>query len=221
MRGRESAVRVLIVLLSLILIIPLASNSTSADSDGIELAITIEEPNFDSSWYNENETLVIDIKIHNSGSSTQSIEYNPSCPVEIEMLDGNGELFSNLHEHRACQQQRRGIDIPAGQTRSIDNFEWDWKNSSGETIIGGSVTINFNFESGRALYSQIIEFQQNPITIDGLMLEVSTASAPRITGEEFFAGEKIYSHLSLKNVDDTPLLLDVDEGCRVLCRLVP
>ena len=215
MRGRESAVRVLIVLLSLILIIPLASNSTSADSDGIELAITIEEPNFDSSWYNENETLVIDIKIHNSGSSTQSIEYNPSCPVEIEMLDGNGELFSNLHEHRACQQQRRGIDIPAGQTRSIDNFEWDWKNSSGETIIGGSVTINFNFESGRALYSQIIEFQQNPITIDGLMLEVSTASAPRITGEEFFAGEKIYSHLSLKNVDDTPLLLDVDEGCRV------
>ncbi len=215
MRGGESAGRVLIILLSLILIIPLASNSASADSDDLELVITFEEPNFDSSWYNENETLLMDIKIHNSASSTQSVEYNPSCPVEIEMLDGNGVLFSSLNEHRACQQQWRAIDIPAGQTRNLDSFEWNWQNSTGETINGGFVTINFNFESGSVVHSQTLEFQQSPVTIDGLMLEVNTASAPGENREEFFTGEKIYSHLSLRNVDNVPLLFDIDEGCRV------
>jgi len=214
-RGRKSAGRTLIILLSLILIIPLVGNSASADSDDIELVITFEEPNFDSSWYNENETLLIDIKIHNSASSTQSVEYNPSCPVEIEILDGNGELFSSLYEYRACQQQRRAIDIPAGQTRNLDTFEWHWQNSTGETINGGFVTINFNFEAGSAVHSQTLEFQQSPVTIDGLMLEVNTASASGGERAEFFTGEKIYSHLSLRNVNNVPLLLDVDEGCRV------
>lgn len=214
MRGRGSASNILIILLALILIIPLASNSVSGDSDDIELLITFDEPTSDSAWYYGNESLSMDIKIHNSGSNTESIEYNPSCPVEIEMVNAEGEVFSNLNEHRACQQQRRAIDIPAGQTRSLDNFEWNWENSIGETIAGGLVTINFDFENGVAFHTNTLQFQHTPVTIDGVLLEVNTAPPPgdRV---EFFSDEKIYSHISLRNINNEPVSIDVDQGCRV------
>ncbi len=214
MRGRGSASNILIILLALILIIPLASNSVSGDSDDIELLITFDEPTSDSAWYYGNESLSMDIKIHNSGSNTESIEYNPSCPVEIEMVNAEGEVFSNLNEHRACQQQLRAIDIPAGQTRSLDNFEWNWENSIGETIAGGLVTINFDFENGVAFHTNTLQFQHTPVTIDGVLLEVNTAPPPgdRV---EFFSDEKIYSHISLRNINNEPVSIDVDQGCRV------
>tara|TARA_B100001750_G_scaffold248049_1_gene276383 strand:+ start:645 stop:3290 length:2646 start_codon:yes stop_codon:yes gene_type:complete len=192
----------------------LASNSASASSDDIELVITFDEPTSDPLWYYGNETLLIDIKIYNSGSDTQSVEYNPSCPVEIEMVDFNGEIFSNLQDHRACQQQLRAIDIPAGQTRNLDSFEWNWENNIGETINGGLVTINFNFDNGLIVNSQTIEFQHVPVSIEGLLLEVNTAPPPG-DRTEFFDGEKIYSHISLRNINDGPVFIDVDSGCRV------
>ena len=214
MRGPGSASKILIILLALILIAPLASNSVSGDSDDIELIITFDEPASGSPWYYGNESLSIDIKIYNSGQNTESIEYNPSCPVEIEMVNSEGEVFSSLHEHRACQQQRRAIDIPAGQTRSLDSFDWNWENGVGEIVEGGLITINFNFENGYAVHSNKIQFQHTPVTIEGLLLEVNTASPPgdRV---EFSSNEKIYSHVSLRNIDNAPISIDVDEGCKV------
>ena len=198
----------------MLLILPLASNSVMANSNDVELVITFGEPNSDGDWFIENESLSISIEILNNAQNTRSIEYNPSCPVEIEMFDNNGELFTNLREHRACQQQNRAIDIPSGQTRLLDNFVWDWKNSTNEIINGGLVTINFNFKNGEATNTKIIEFQHEPISISGLAIEVNTAKAP---GERnhFYIGEPIFSHVSLRNIGESSLILDFDDECKL------
>jgi len=214
MRGRESASRLLIVGLAFILLAPLAISSASADSADIELVISIDEPTTGAIWYDGGEALSISISVKNSGDTTQSIEYNPSCPVEIKILDKDDELFTSLRDHRVCLEQRRAIDIPAGQTRNLDSFDWQWQNSSGATIDSGDVTINFNFESGLATHVQPIQFQRSPVLIEDLVLQVNTA--PAISGGlEYLSGESVYSHVSLTNSGSNPVMIDADEGCMV------
>ncbi len=214
MRGRDSVSRLLIVGLAFILLAPLAISSASADSDDIELVISISEPTTGADWYDGGESLSISISVKNSGATTQSIEYNPSCPVEIEILDKDDELFTSLREHRVCLEQRRAIDIPAGQTRSLDSFDWQWQNSSGAVINSGDVTINFNFESGLATHVQPIQFQRSPVLIENLVLQVNTAP-PISGGLDYLSGESVYSHVSLTNSGSNPITIDADEGCMV------
>ena len=85
----NSASKIIIILLPMLLILPLASNSVMANSNDVELVITFGEPNSDGDWFIENESLSISIEILNNAQNTRSIEYNPSCPVEIEMFDNN------------------------------------------------------------------------------------------------------------------------------------
>nr|AIE92551.1 hypothetical protein [uncultured marine group II/III euryarchaeote AD1000_24_F05] len=214
MRGRDSVSRLLIVGLAFILLAPLAISSASADSDDIELVISISEPTTGADWYDGGESLSISISVKNSGATTQSIEYNPSCPVEIEILNKDDELFTSLREHRVCLEQRRAIDIPAGQTRSLDSFDWQWQNSSGAVINSGDVTINFNFESGLATHVQPIQFQRSPVLIENLVLQVNTAP-PISGGLDYLSGESVYSHVSLTNSGSNPITIDADEGCMV------
>ena len=94
MRGRESSSRLLIVGLSFILLAPLAISSASADSSDIELVISIDETTTGAAWYDEGESLSISISVKNSGATTQSIEYNPSCPVEIEIFENEDDIYS-------------------------------------------------------------------------------------------------------------------------------
>ncbi len=214
MRGRDSVSRLLIVGLAFILLAPLAFSSASADSDDIELVISISEPTTGADWYDGDESLTISISVKNSGATTQSIEYNPSCPVEIEILDKDDELFTSLREHRVCLEQRRAIDIPAGQTRSLDSFDWQWQNASGAVINSGDVTIDFNFESGLATHVQPIQFQRSPVLIENLVLQVNTAP-PISGGLDYLSGESVYSHVSLTNSGSNPITIDADEGCMV------
>ncbi|HIN44634.1 MAG TPA: hypothetical protein EYM81_02485 [Candidatus Poseidoniales archaeon] len=214
MRGRESGSRLLIVGLAFILLAPLAISSASADSTDIELVISIDETTTGAAWYDGGETLSISISVKNSGATTQSIEYNPSCPVEIEILNSDEELFSSLREHRVCLQQRRAIDIPAGQTRNLDTFDWDWQNSSGAIINSGDVTLDFNFESGMATYTESIQFQRSPVLIEHLVLQVNTAP-PISGGLDYLSGESVYSHISLTNSGSNSITIDTDEGCMV------
>ena len=214
MRGRDSVSRLLIVGLAFILLAPLAFSSASADSDDIELVISISEPTTGADWYDGDESLTISISVKNSGATTQSIEYNPSCPVEIEILDKDDELFTSLREHRVCLEQRRAIDIPAGQTRSFDSFDWQWQNASGAVINSGDVTIDFNFESGLATHVQPIQFQRSPVLIENLVLQVNTAP-PISGGLDYLSGESVYSHVSLTNSGSNPITIDADEGCMI------
>lgn len=214
MRGQESASRLLIIGLAFILLAPLAISSASADSDDIELVVSIDEPTNGAVWYDGADTLSISISVKNSGATTQSIEYNPSCPVEIEMLDKDNELFTSLREHRVCLEQRRAIDIPAGQTRNLDSFDWQWQNSSGAIIDSGDVTINFNFESGLATHVQSIQFQRSSVLIENLVLQVSTAP-PLSGGLDYLSGESVYSHVSLTNSGSNSVTIDADDGCMV------
>lgn len=213
MRGREYSSRLLIVGLSFILLAPLAISSASADSTDIELVISIDETTTGAAWYDEGEALSISISVKNSGATTQSIEYNPSCPVEIEILN-NDELFTSLRDHRVCLQQRRAIDIPAGQTRNLDTFDWDWQNSTGAIINSGHVTLDFNFESGMATYTEYIQFQRSPVLIENLELQVNTAP-PISGGLDYLSGESVYSHISLTNSGSNSITIDTDEGCMV------
>ncbi len=214
MRGRDSASRLLIVGLAFILLAPLAMSSASADSDDIELVISISEPTTGADWYDGEESLSISISVKNSGATTQSIEYNPSCPVEIEILDEDDEFFTSLREHRVCLEQRRAIDIPAGQTRNLDSFDWQWQNASGAVINSGDITIDFNFESGLATHVQSIQFQRSPVLIENLVLQVNTAP-PISGGLDYLSGESVYSHVSLSNSGSSPVTIDADEGCKI------
>ena len=214
MRGRKSTSRLLIVGLAFILLAPLAISSASADSTDIELVISIDETTTGAAWYDEGESLSISISVKNSGATTQSIEYNPSCPVEVEILNNDDELFTSLRDHRVCLQQRRAIDIPAGQTRNLDTFDWDWQNSTGAIISSGDVTLDFNFESGMATYTESIQFQRSPVLIENLVLQVNTAP-PISGGLDYLSGESVYSHISLSNSGSNSITIDTDEGCMV------
>ena len=214
MKGRESASRLLIIGLAFVLLAPLAITSASADANDIQLVISIDEPPTGAAWYDGGETLSMLISVKNTGSTTQSIEYNPSCPVEIEILNHDDELFTSLRDHRVCLQQRRAIDIPAGQTRNLDTFDWDWQNSSGSIITSGDVTLNFNFESGLATYTESIQFQRSPVLIENLVLQVNTAP-PISGGLDYLSGESVYSHVSLTNSGSNSITIDTDEGCMV------
>ena len=214
MRGRKSTSRLLIVGLAFILLAPLAISSASADSTDIELVISIDETTTGAAWYDEGESLSISISVKNSGATTQSIEYNPSCPVEVEILNNDDELFTSLRDHRVCLQQRRAIDIPAGQTRNLDTFDWDWQNSTGAIINSGDVTLDFNFESGMATYTESIQFQRSPVLIENLELQVNTAP-PINGGLDYLSGESVYSHISLTNSGSNSITIDTDEGCMV------
>jgi len=214
MRGRKSTSRLLIVGLAFILLAPLAISSASADSTDIELVISIDETTTGAAWYDEGESLSISISVKNSGATTQSIEYNPSCPVEVEILNNDDELFTSLRDHRVCLQQRRAIDIPAGQTRNLDTFDWDWQNSTGAIINSGDVTLDFNFESGMGTYTESIQFQRSPVLIENLELQVNTAP-PINGGLDYLSGESVYSHISLTNSGSNSITIDTDEGCMV------
>lgn len=214
MRGRKSTSRLLIVGLAFILLAPLAISSASADSTDIELVISIDETTTGAAWYDEGESLSISISVKNSGATTQSIEYNPSCPVEVEILNNDDELFTSLRDHRVCLQQRRAIDIPAGQTRNLDTFDWDWQNSTGAIINSGDVTLDLNFESGMATYTESIQFQRSPVLIENLELQVNTAP-PINGGLDYLSGESVYSHISLTNSGSNSITIDTDEGCMV------
>jgi predicted transcriptional regulator len=214
MRGRKSTSRLLIVGLAFILLAPLAISSASADSTDIELVISIDETTTGAAWYDEGESLSISISVKNSGATTQSIEYNPSCPVEVEILNNDDELFTSLRDHRVCLQQRRAIDIPAGQTRNLDTFDWDWQNSTRAIINSGDVTLDFNFESGMATYTESIQFQRSPVLIENLELQVNTAP-PINGGLDYLSGESVYSHISLTNSGSNSITIDTDEGCMV------
>ena len=61
MKGRDSVSRLLIVGLAFILLAPLAFSSASADSDDIELVISISEPTTGADWYDGDESLTISI----------------------------------------------------------------------------------------------------------------------------------------------------------------
>ncbi len=214
MGGRNSDSRLLIIALAFILLAPLAISSASADSEDIELVISISEPTTGADWYDGGESLSISISVKNSGATTQSIEYNPSCPVDIEIFDNNDESFTTLREHRVCLEQRRAIDIPAGQTRSLDSFDWQWQNASGAVISSGDITVDFNFESGLATHVQPIQFQRSPVLIEDLVLQVNTA-LPISGGLDYLSGESVYSHVSLTNSGTNPIAVDADEGCMV------
>lgn len=201
-------------LLVAVLIAPLTASSASAAEDDIELVISISEPSSNGDWFTNANTLGISIAIKNSGTTTQSIEYNPSCPVSILMFDGEGQQFTALDEHRNCFNQRRGIDIPAGQTRTLDSFDWNWLNGDEELITSGLIGLEFDFENGYATHTEFIQFQRAPEYIEGLALTVST-SAPKNSGSEYLIGESLFSHLKLTNSGNEPITLPTDDGCRI------
>lgn len=217
MRGQESFSKLLILLMAFVLVSPVMGSSVSADSENLELIISISEPTDESTWYDDLTPLSMAITIKNTGTSTESIEYNPSCPVAIAMI-ADGSTFSTLNDHRTCQQQRRAIDIPAGQTRNLDTFDWNWQNSTTSIIPSGEISLNFDFENGLASHIENLQFQRSPVLIDGLMLNIN--SAPVLSGDSnYLMGESVYSYISLQNNGNEVITINADEGCRLTLQI--
>lgn len=214
MVGRRGRSRLGLILLTSILLFPSVVASGGGADPNLELVISIDEPQNGGTWYGGTDSLNITISIRNNGASSVVIEHNPSCPVEISMVDETGAQFSNLREHRTCLSQRRASDVGAGQTLLLDTFSWNWQNGDGVTLASGTASILFDFESGTATTARMVHYQRAPEYLGELDLVAHTT--PPLDGGEFTAGESVYSHLMLMNSGTETLTMNVGEGCRVV-----
>lgn len=203
-----------LILLVMMLMIPSATAGSGDGGSDLELVVTLAEPTSGAEWYSGDEPVSITMAIRNNGDVSEAVDYNPSCPVEISMLDANGALFSNLREHRTCLSQRRAIDIAAGQMVELDTFEWNWQNSEGELLPSGDSLLQFDFEAGTSVASESIVFLRSAEILGDLDLVADSISP--LGGDEFGAGESLLVHLSLVNSGTTEMTIDVESGCRVM-----
>ena len=125
-RGRIGRSVLITFLGMLMLLAPFTALTSAAGSTELTLVVTLSDVAEGDSWYSDSSDLSIQISVHNPSEETITLEYNPSCPVEISMFDSSGVQLTSLREHRTCLEQNRAIDVLPHQTRTLDSFDWDW-----------------------------------------------------------------------------------------------
>jgi predicted transcriptional regulator len=200
------------------LLAPLTALTSAEGSDELTLQVTLSDIADGEQWYSDSTDLSMQVSVHNPSEGTLTLEYNPSCPVEISMLDSSGALLTSLREHRTCFEQSRAIDVLPHQTRTLDSFDWDWTNGADQLVGSDDITLQFDFDEGVMFEQTTIHFQRSPVTISDLTLEMNLPPPPggRIA---FQSGEPLYAHLSLLNTADQPVTITVEDGCRVIMQI--
>jgi len=202
----------------LMLLAPFSALAGATGSSELTLVVTLSDLAEDEQWYDDTTDLTIHISVHNPSDDTVTLEYNPSCPVEISMLDSNDAVLTSLREHRTCFVQSRAIDVLPQQTRTLDTFDWDWTNGADQLVGSDDLTLQFDFDNGVMFEQTTIHFQQSAVTIPDLALEMNVPPPPG-GREAYQVGEQLYAHLSLLNTGDQIVEVSVEEGCRVLVEI--
>ena len=217
-RGRIGRSVLISFLGMLMLLAPFSALASAAGSTELTLVVTLSDVDEGDSWYSDSSDLSVQISVHNPSEGTITLEYNPSCPVEISMFDSSGVLLTSLREHRTCLEQNRAIDVLPHQTRTLDSFDWDWTDGADQLVGSDDITLQFDFDGGAMFDETVIHFQRSPVAIADLTLEMNVPPPPA-SRTTFLSGESLYAHLSLVNTGDQPVEVAVEEGCRVLLQI--
>ena len=191
--------------LSLLLIAPLlAISGAAAEVQDLELVLEFEGAE-DGAWFTDASDLHITVSITNTGDVQRHVEYNPACPFDLWIT---GESLDwDLDDERVCPEQRRGMDINPGQTRTLASTDWDWTGASGgplhiEAMVDGIST------------TQQIDFHPQLNAPSALELHAALGQIPEGMAEHD-VGMDAQVHLTLVNTANTALTLPFDDGCRI------
>ncbi|HIC22566.1 MAG TPA: hypothetical protein EYO84_04000, partial [Planctomycetes bacterium] len=164
-RGRIGRSVLISFLGVLMLLAPFTALTSAAGSTELTLIVTLSDVTEGDSWYSDSSELSMQISVHNPSEGTITLEYNPSCPVEISMFDSSGVLLTSLREHRTCLEQNRAIDVLPHQTRTLDSFDWDWTDGADQLVSSDDITLQFDFDGGAMFDETVIHFQRSPVAI--------------------------------------------------------
>lgn len=120
-----------------ILLASLLVGFSSADPADLSLQATLNEPE-DQSWYSPEQLLSVSTAFVNSGPSV-SFDNDPSCDIVLNVYSSTGEQVHDGSED--CRGLSRGIDLFAGETKTMNTLEWDMKNELNQWLPSGFYTV--------------------------------------------------------------------------------
>ena len=126
------------LILALTLIFTLVGSVQGETQQEVITQIEGLEPH-DGLYYFAGTTSTFQISIKNTGLEDVSIEINPSCMTNFQIINQNSEVVYNLEEHRLCPNQKRGETLTPQEILDVGEISYDW--TDGEEILPEGVYV--------------------------------------------------------------------------------